>query len=611
MAPPADTTTEEPTVADLMKMILSQQELLKTMGSSRPPYTRPPLVKPRVGNIDITGVWTGNGASDLMEEPTSTYCMRTFDADTNKNHQQLAPVQDRCKQGLRDSPELLFCMPDEPNAGTIVRSIQALEDHLTLCGMEGVFTLIQATPSGLETLNMLQSPGRVTTEIVDAWCKAVMTDGIPRVEDDGSLGLHPICPHDRTNMLWSAAAVLNSCTETLRQDLKLLIPPTVRTGPKVVMTIYEKLYRPSLANNKTLLEKLEQMDIRKYAGENVRLFVQDATKIVRELQMNYMSATALPELTMTALTGLTKSSDPYLLHKVREIRLASDVNGFGFSRSTSRPDALSALQQVDAMYRLLVNTKDYAPLQSSSSLRAMIASEVDAKLTQDRTAGGSRGTHTRGKGCYNCGSPDHFQANCPKPQQPPAGGPPAESPPSSDSSSKVPGMRKSSHGLPEALHSQAKALAKAKLLTMPARENIPDTAEFSILLEGKTVGKYCRHCGRFVYGASQHTTKEHKGQSTFPYKGAAAPPAATAAIAEITHTPPAVSFSLVANLPQTQNPPSVDLTSVPQISTEAFLNRQTDYDFGNPRTIDAHLARALKDGDETSFLAVLGKAYGG
>jgi hypothetical protein len=50
---------------------------------------------------------------------------------------------------------------------------------------------------------------------------------------------------------------------------------------------------------------------------------------------------------------------------------------------------------------------------------------------------------------------------------------------------------------------------------------------------------------------------------------------------------------------------------VPQISVDAFRNRQTNYDFGNPIAIDAHLAQALENGDEASFLAVLGKAYGG
>ena len=178
-------TTTAPTMEELMQMLISQQtnhqEFIKNMGT-RSTTTKPQLTAPRLGGQNVTGIWTGSGASGLLEEPNSTNCMRTFDTDVIKNHQAMSPIEDRCKKGLRDSPELLFCMPDEPNAGTIVNSIRALEDHLTLCGMEGAFQIFQPTPTGITTLHMLQSPGRITTEIVDAWCKATLVDGIPKAQ---------------------------------------------------------------------------------------------------------------------------------------------------------------------------------------------------------------------------------------------------------------------------------------------------------------------------------------------------------------------------------------------------------------------------------------------
>ena len=88
------------------------------------------------------------------------------------------------------------------------------------------------------------------------------------------------------------------------------------------------------------------------------------------------------------------------------------------------------------------------------------------------------------------------------------------------SSERSCGQRRSDHGLNAALLSRVKHLAKVKLLTMPTRSDIPDSAEYIIELEGKTVGKYCRHCNRFVFGASQHFTKEHEGKFRFEYKGA-------------------------------------------------------------------------------------------
>ena len=306
--------TEQPeqpevTPADLMKMIISHQEFLKTLGSHK--TSRTSLVKPRIGGEDITGMWTGHGASGLQKEPTSTHCMRMFDTDVLKNHQAMAPIQDFCKKGLRDSPELLFCMSDEPNAGTIVPSIRALEDHIIDCGMEGVFQIVTRDSSGVTTtLNMLHSPGMLTDDMVDKWCQDVMTAGVPT--SGPSSPASPVCPHDRTNMLWSADAILASCTETFRQDLKLCVPQP-RYGPKLLMVIINKRFRPSLANGRVLLDRLGFLDIRKYPGENVTLFVQDATKIVREIQMTFMSSNPMPELTMTALTGLTNSTDGMLL----------------------------------------------------------------------------------------------------------------------------------------------------------------------------------------------------------------------------------------------------------------------------------------------------------
>jgi len=356
-----------PTIAEMMQIILSlqtqnsslqadlqtQNSSLQAQVSSRSSKTQ--LVKPRLGGITTTGVWTGTGKGPTgRRAPAGKDCMRAFDADVIKNHQSMAPIEDRCKQGLRDSPELLFCMPTESNSDTIVSSIRAFDDHLTLCGMDGVFQISLTTPSGFTTINMLQYPAKVTAAMIDTWCTDLLETGV--LLEDGSR--HATCTHDATNLLWSGDAVLNSCTEKLRQQLKLVIPPDDRYGPKVLMLIFQKLYRPSVAKNQVLLDKLLAMDIRKYAAENVTLFVQDAKEVVHELMMNIPSPSVMPQLTQTALSGLTNSSDPYFLLEVRKLRLACDTEGYGYL-DVERPDALSTLEDLDALYVRLVNSKNY------------------------------------------------------------------------------------------------------------------------------------------------------------------------------------------------------------------------------------------------------------
>ena len=114
-----------------------------------------------------------------------------------------------------------------------------------------------------------------------------------------------------------------------------------------------------------------------------------------------------------------------------------------------------------------------------------------------------------------------------------------------------------------------------------------------------------------------HYTKEHTGTSRFvvPAPAQAAAPL-VAAMAEVAPAPaPASVVAAVAGIVHATNPAPasapVDLASVPVISSEAFINRQPQYDFGSMPTINANLAQALEDGDEASFLAVLGNVYGG
>jgi hypothetical protein len=61
-----------------------------------------------------------------------------------------------------------------------------------------------------------------------------------------------------------------------------------------------------------------------------------------------------------------------------------------------------------------------------------------------------------------------------------------------------------------------------------------------------------------------------------------------------------------------QLPPSIDPDSIPQVSSDAFMSHEANYDLGAPSAFRANLAQALdNDDDDALALAMLGKAYGG
>jgi uncharacterized OB-fold protein len=531
------------------------------------------------------------GASGSGLRPYSKYCMREFKTDPIKNHQHMHPIEDKCKQGLRDSPELHFSLSHEPNANSVVTSIRAFEKFINNCGMDGVFTI---TDHHLETINFLQQPGLVNQQNIDDWIDSILLQGVWHKDSTGTISRHPVCQHDLTNMDWSAEAVLNSCTPALRYDLENKVDIQFHNGPKLMMTLLTMLYRPSLSKLEELRDQLKGLDIRKYPGENITLFCHDASKLVCEIRMNFMKHSTVDDLTTVALTGLHGCSEELIRIKVRTISMDNDVNGFEGSVGNKKADALEVLQQMEDMYRVLVNLKAYAPAQQidkKSTVTAYQASTDSGHLVQDRTASGTGRSHARPQGvCWDCGSKDHFRGD-PKCTKTPVVATSTSPAAATSVGSSLP-LTPPRHGLDDATAAKATELATAKLLTMPPRENITDEAEYSIAVEGKIVAKYCCHCGRFVKGGRQHYTKDHTGlRNRFPYKGPApsAPPSST----------PSVTASL-ANV----NPNMVEpITSFPSIDSHSYLFRhqeRTNYDFGSMGGPTAQVARLASLHDQTN-----------
>ena len=148
---------------------------------------------------------------------------------------------------------------------------------------------------------------------------------------------------------------------------------------------------------------------------------------------------------------------------------------------------------------------------------------------------------------------------------------------------------------------------------MPKRENIPDDAEYHIIIGGKIVAKHCRHCNRFTKGSKAHYTKEHKGtKNRCTYK----PPSTDSAPAPA----PSTGSANLATFPEGLDPNAVPVVSTLPGSGSSGVSwadmapvpagyapvqfSQANYDLEPGPSLN--LSRMEEDQDEWSFLGMLG-----
>ena len=254
--------------------------------------------------------------------------------------------------------------------------------------------------------------------------------------------------------------------------------------------------------------------------------------------MNYTSADPIPDLAIKALLGLTTST----CGDFRTVVVASlrELSKPGNQDAKSAVKTLDLLDDMEQEYLTLKNMGLYPPAKKPTSeetkYKAMQAKvsyleKEMTKLSQDRSAGSSTGNSDKKKvpphvKCRICGdnhyaNQHHKFVNDSSSTASSTGSSNNSSTNSNSGSSNTTNSKRGTptHGLSDEVNKRCNELIKEKLKSMPSREQIPDDAKHSIEVDGKTVAKYCRHCGRFSKGSSQHYTSEHKGQRKFPYKG--------------------------------------------------------------------------------------------
>ena len=223
--------------------MLDAKTLQAILQSFHQKKTYPKPDKPRVGNVNQHGAWTGLGASKEGSIPRTKDCMRSMIMEESKAYTQLTYIETECRKGLQDQPGPLFCMEDEPDAKLIVTTLQNLQELIELKGMEGVFNIVQRDGS---TLNMLNKPGALTEQMVDEWVEDLRKNGV----HDGKGGRLQVCKYDEINLDWSFDAIRNSQSTSLASHIKHNVPPKDHNGPKLFFHITQIVPGPPEQRNK-------------------------------------------------------------------------------------------------------------------------------------------------------------------------------------------------------------------------------------------------------------------------------------------------------------------------------------------------------------------------
>ena len=168
------------------------------------------LHTPRVGGTNLVGSWSGMGANQKMQSPKTNLCMRQFSGNPVKTFALKTSIQTHVQAGLNGKGLTPFSLSSEPNAGKGMTSLHHLFKFAPDFGLDGIFLIQQDDGS---EINMLRTPGFVTTVLIDRWQQDLTVDGV--FKGDGKGGRHPVCPLDIENLEWTGNTLLNSCTELL------------------------------------------------------------------------------------------------------------------------------------------------------------------------------------------------------------------------------------------------------------------------------------------------------------------------------------------------------------------------------------------------------------
>ena len=273
---------------------------------------------PRVGGwidpVTKTDAWTGgpNKRANRYQKAKGTNAWRVSNLKT------FMQIEERNQKGFSEIDQ--FKTPEETmkdvNGVTLTAWLEKLNKKLVSDGVDTVFNVYDPV---LDTeINMLERWGQITGPNLTKWIKDLTVDGIRRtlqeLLDDQATAIamaaaataaaqavapqgvvvpavapipvtlnYPICDYDLHNLDNSAIAIQASVSASMWRQVHRSVRINA-SGPEILYAILQKHQLSSAASVRLLLQKLQELNIRKEPQENVDKFADKVLEFARRIE---------------------------------------------------------------------------------------------------------------------------------------------------------------------------------------------------------------------------------------------------------------------------------------------------------------------------------------
>jgi hypothetical protein len=489
---PGGTAMNQQQMMEMFSAMLTAQSAAKVKSSSIQ------IVCPRVGGVDESGAWCGEGADGTGQAPVSAYCYRDFTfSDPSKRHSEATKVEKVCMEGLKSSPQYHFTMntesdPNSLSTSSITDCLKEFETFAINTGMEGSFII--HTRNG-DRINMFTDLGSLDEDVMSKWVHDLQ-HGVTTASGT----VLPVCKQDQNNNRRSAQALLSSSSDQMRKHIRrTILEPGEMIGPSILWVIIQAIHTANPAMVRMYCTELTKMSIRDIPAENTQTMYAQVIDKCNQIRWNSKKDETPSDLANMATIPFTNGSDEgqrieaKRLHSVTlqsNCKLTPEAALYGMVKAWGVNEPIG-MYGPTAAFRLKGHSAFYSNQQPAQSNPQPVQSNPSV-LNADQI-----------KQVADYQAFQAFQASNGLHRSNP---PSTSKPVSSGTHRSNPNLSvKDRHHL---------ALIKVGKAQLPASDAIKDTDYFSVTdpqNNDEVIGEYCNICKRFYRkGFAMHWTGKHE-----------------------------------------------------------------------------------------------------